>query len=392
MDAANTDRLVIVGGGPAALSAARGYRACGGAGEIRLISDDRARPYDRPPLSKEYLRGETTAESLPMEPAEFYDEQRVTVDLDRTVATIHPGDRYVVLGDGERLDYRTCVLATGAAPRRLPVPGADHPGVLVLRSLDDARALRAAAGRAGTAVIIGSGFIGCEAAASLAGRGLRVTVVSSEEVPHAARLGPEVGRRIAGWLREQGVDVIGGAEVIAVADGRRVELDGRPPVAADLILMATGVSPRTEPAATAGIVLRDGRIPVDERMRTQVPGILAAGDVTLARNAAAGRHLAVEHWGEAVAMGEIAGVTAAGGGARWDRAPGFWSTIGHRTCKYAAWGDGFDTVRVAEHGDGAFTAWYGREGVTVGVLTHGADDDYDRGRALVERHAPLPRR
>jgi NADPH-dependent 2,4-dienoyl-CoA reductase/sulfur reductase-like enzyme len=125
-------------------------------------------------------------------------------------------------------------------------------------------------------------------------------------------------------------------------------------------------------------------------MRSSHPGILAAGDVARAFNAAAGRHLAVEHWGEALAMGEVAGRTAAGDrDAAWAQAPGFWSTIGERTLKYAAWGDGFDTARLEEDGNG-FTVWYGRGGACVGVLAHERDEDYERGRELVERGAPMP--
>jgi NADPH-dependent 2,4-dienoyl-CoA reductase/sulfur reductase-like enzyme len=136
-------------------------------------------------------------------------------------------------------------------------------------------------------------------------------------------------------------------------------------------------------------VARD-RIQVDTHMRSSDADILAAGDVALAFNTAAGRHLAVEHWGEALAMGRIAGETAAGRQAVWDEVPGFWSTIGERTLKYAAWGDGFDRDRIVDHGNGAFTVWYERHNTAVGVLTHQADDDYDLGKDLIGRHQPPP--
>jgi NADPH-dependent 2,4-dienoyl-CoA reductase/sulfur reductase-like enzyme len=125
-------------------------------------------------------------------------------------------------------------------------------------------------------------------------------------------------------------------------------------------------------------------------MRSSVPTVLAAGDAALAFNAAAGRHLAVEHWGEALAMGKVAGQTAAGADASWDEVPGFWSTIGGRTLKYAAWGDGFDQAALVDHGSGSFTAWYSRDGVAVGVLTHDADNDYERGQILIEQGRPAP--
>jgi NADPH-dependent 2,4-dienoyl-CoA reductase/sulfur reductase-like enzyme len=151
-----------------------------------------------------------------------------------------------------------------------------------------------------------------------------------------------------------------------------------------LVVMPTGVAPRAELAAAAGARRAEsGAIAVDAAMRTSRDDLLAAGDVTFAHNAAAERSLRVEHWGDALGQGAVAGRTAAGRDAAWDAVPGFWSTIGTRTLKHAAWGDGFDAVRLDEHADGGFTAWYGRDGRVVGVLAHRADDDYERGRELI---------
>jgi NADPH-dependent 2,4-dienoyl-CoA reductase/sulfur reductase-like enzyme len=159
-------------------------------------------------------------------------------------------------------------------------------------------------------------------------------------------------------------------------------------VAGDVVIMATGVAPRGElAAATTGIELADGAIPVSADMRSARPDVLAAGDVCRAENVAAGRPLRVEHWGDALTQGEIAGATAAGKRSAWDDVPGFWSTIGSRTLKYAAWGDGFDQARCERHSDGGFTVWYGSEGQVVGVLTHEADGDYERGSELIKRGA-----
>jgi len=269
------------------------------------------------------------------------------------------------------------------------VPGGDDPRVLHLRSLASARTLRERAGAASRAIVIGAGFIGCEAAASLAMRGVAVTLVAQEDVPHAPRLGDPAGRRIQAWLEEHGVSLVLGAAVEAIEDGARVLAGGRE-LEADLVLVAGGIRPCAGLAEAAGVRCADGRVVVDEHMHSSHPGILAAGDVARAFNAAAGRHLAVEHWGEALAMGEVAGRTAAGDrDAAWAQAPGFWSTIGERTLKYAAWGDGFDTARLEEDGNG-FTVWYGRGGACVGVLAHERDEDYERGRELVERGAPMP--
>jgi NADPH-dependent 2,4-dienoyl-CoA reductase/sulfur reductase-like enzyme len=349
-------RLVIAGGGAAALAAARAYREAGGDGDVTLITPEARIPYNRPPLSKDFLRGETDEAELPIEPAEWYADHGVEVRTD-LVTAVHAAE--VVLRD-ETLRFDACVIATGSAPMRLPVPGAEK--ALLLRSLADARTLREAAANADMATVIGSGFIGCEAAASLAMRGLEVTLQTDEAIPHQARLGEEAGRRISAFLTDLGVTLRLGEAVEQVPGG--------------LVLMAAGVDA--------------DRIPVDARMRTQRPNIYAAGDVALAHNATAGRRLPVEHWGEALNMGEIAGKTIAGADAQWDVAPGFWSTIGEHTIKYVAWGDGFDETRIQDHGGGAWTVWYGQNGTTVGVLTHDADDDYERGRTLIETGAPLP--
>jgi NADPH-dependent 2,4-dienoyl-CoA reductase/sulfur reductase-like enzyme len=349
-------RLVIAGGGAAALAAARAYREAGGDGDVTLVTPEAALPYNRPPLSKEFLRGEASDGDLPIEPPEWYADHGVTVRTDLVTAI---RDHEAVLRD-ETLRFDACVIATGSAPTRLPVPRAEK--ALLLRSLADAHALRARAETATEATVIGSGFIGCEAAASLAMRGLKVTLQTDEAIPHAARLGEEAGRRIAGFLEDLGITLRLGEPVGSTPDG--------------LVLMAAGVSAE--------------RITVDAHMRSDRPDVYAAGDVAFAHNAGAGRHLAVEHWGEALNMGEVAGRTIAGQDAQWDVAPGFWSTIGEHALKYVAWGDGFDETKIVDHGGGAWTIWYGADGVTVGVLTHQADEDYERGRTLIETGAPLP--
>ena len=340
-------RLVIAGGGPGALATARAYREAGGDGDVTLITPEAALPYTRPALSKEFLRGEQQEDELAIEPPEWYAEHDVTVRTD-LVTAVRDGE--VVLRD-ESLRFDACVIATGATPKR------PFPEAMVLRSLADARALRDAAN--GSATVIGSGFIGCEAAASLAMRGLNVTLASDEDIPHATRLGEEAGRRIMGWLEELGIQLSLGQEVSEPPDG--------------LVLSALGIDVE--------------RIPVDERMRTDKPNVYAVGDVAHAYNATAGRRLVVEHWGEALNMGEVAGRTIAGEDATWDVAPGFWSTIGEHTLKYVAWGDGFDEAHLTDHGGGAWTVRYEREGELVGVLTHERDEDYEQGRERLEGRA-----
>jgi NADPH-dependent 2,4-dienoyl-CoA reductase/sulfur reductase-like enzyme len=382
-------RLVIVGGGPAAHATARAYREAQGEGQLTILTPELTVPYQRPPLSKDFLRGEMDDSELPIERPEWYAKHAIEVRLGAEAETLDPAARTITLGSGETLSYDACVLATGAEPAPLPVPGATEEWVLLLRSLATARVLRYRAETANTAIVIGSGFIGCEAAASLALRGLKVTLVTDESTPQEARLGAEAGARIQGWLEDLGVELVLGAAVEKIGE-HRVQVADQDPLKAELILMASGVKPCAGLAESAGITVKDGRIVVDASMRTSADGVLAAGDVALALNAKANRRLAVEHWGEALNMGEVAGRTLAGEQAQWDVAPGFWSTIGEHALKYVAWGDGFDEARLVDHGQGAFTVWYGNNGKTVGVLTHERDEDYEAGRERVEGGAPLP--
>ena len=192
----NASGLVLVGGGPASHAAATAFRAAGGQGPVTILAGEGRPPYRRPPLSKELLRGEAEPDSLPLaEHQAFYDERAITVRHDRAIA-LRADDRAVTLAGGEVLRYERCVLATGAVPIRPPIPGADRDGVHVLRTVADAQALRAAAEPGVTVLVLGSGFIGCEAAATLRARGCAVTLVSQEAAPQEQRLGP---RSPAGW-------------------------------------------------------------------------------------------------------------------------------------------------------------------------------------------------
>lgn len=381
--------LLIVGGGPAGLSAARAFRAAGGTGPVAIVTDEGRMPYSRPPLSKDLLRGEMEEDELLIEEEAWLGESAVDLVGGRAVWLDHAAHR-VALSGGRVLEYRTCLLATGAEPTRLPIPGADHPAVRTLRSLDDLRELKLRLAPGAPVTVIGSGFIGCEIAASLRMLDHPVVLVSDESAPNAARLGERAAAAIQGWLAELGVELILGTGVEAIergSGGLRVRAGGH---AGDgeIVIMATGVAPRAELAAMAGADLAAGAIAVDARLRTSLDGVRAAGDVCAAVNAAAERRLRVEHWGDALGQGEIAGRAAAGEDAEWAEVPGFWSTIGRRTLKYAAWGDGFSDVRHEPGDDGAFAFWYGREGRLVGVLTHEHDDAYDRGRELIRAGAP----
>jgi 3-phenylpropionate/trans-cinnamate dioxygenase ferredoxin reductase subunit len=384
-----TFELLAIGGGPAGLSAIRGYREAGGRGAVAIVADEGRMPYRRPPLTKQFLRGEMSEEELALEQEPWLYEQGVALISGRAVR-VDPDRREVLLSGGRTLRYRHCVLSCGAEPVRLPVPGVDDPAVRVVRSLEHVRELLARLRDGDPVIIVGSGFIGCEIAASLRMRDHPVSLVSDEPAPNARRLGGEAAAAIAGWLEELGVTLALGQSVQRIShEGSLLTLPTRAgELRARVLVMATGVAPRTELAVGCGLTLQDGAVPVDAAMRTGIDGLLAAGDVAYAFNAAAGRPLRVEHWGDALGQGVIAGRSAAGHEVRWDAVPGFWSTIGRHTLKYASWGDGHDVWFMDRSEGDAFAVWYGRAGRIVGVLTHDRDEVYERGRELIAAGTP----
>lgn len=382
----STYGLVVLGSGPGGVTAAATYVEQTGEGPVLILTADIDEPYMRPPLSKDVLAGAAPPEPTPL--AELPDA--VEVRYGCAVTSLDVEARTVVAG-GETIGFDRLVLATGSRPAPLPAAD-DDTEVHLLRSLDDARRLDAAARRARTAVVVGSGFIGCEAAASLALRGVEVTLVTPENGPQEARLGAHVSDQITSWLHELGVDVRTGVTVTGVEAPRTVHLDDGTTLAPDLVLAAVGVEPAAgELVEAAGLQTHEGLVVADEYLLA-APQVWVAGDAARALNVTAGRPIPVEHWGDALTMGELAGSNAAAtesGPRAWDSVPGFWSTIGERTLKYAAWGDGHVGSHVVER-PGGFTVWYvdGDDRV-VGVLTYNADDDYDRGQGLVAAAATL---
>ena len=390
------DQIVIVGGGPAGLSVARAYREIGGRGRVVLLTAEPYSPYSRPPLTKEYLRGEILRDELPIESPQWYEENGVELRSTTLVTELDRSRGVVETENGEEVPYDACVLATGSEPIRIPIPGADDPEVLVMRTIENSERLQSRASEGSRAIVVGSGFIGCEAAASLSLRGVEVTLVSQEEGPQRERLGEDASQRLQDWLEGYGVDLRMGTDVESIErrdEGFEVAVAGGEPVSGQTVLLAAGVKPRTRLAEEAGLEMEKGGVVTDSSMRTSAPGIFAVGDIAFAMNEAAGSRQKVEHWGDALEHGRVAGTVLAGGEAIWKEAPGFWSTLGDKTLKYWAWSGGWDEARFVEK-DGsegeAFAVWYGREGVTVGVLAHNADEDYEEGRELIERGAPLP--
>ncbi|HYZ67368.1 MAG TPA: FAD/NAD(P)-binding oxidoreductase, partial [Mycobacterium sp.] len=250
---------------------------------------------------------------------------------------------------------------------------------LPLRSFADAVVLRMAARGADSAVVIGAGLIGCEAAACLASCGVPTTMVAVEPVPLQRRFGDEVGERVAKILSDNDVRFLGSTSVTDI-DDTHVHLDSGATLDGDVVVSATGVRPDPHLAVAAGLDTYDGRIVVDERMHTSALNVYAAGDVALAYNVAARRRVRAEHWRDAAQQGRIAGLSAAGHLAVWDKVPEFTCTIGDSTLKYRGWGIDYDNSRLVDHRDG-FTVHYEANGDLVGVLTLNADDDYRRATA-----------
>jgi 3-phenylpropionate/trans-cinnamate dioxygenase ferredoxin reductase subunit len=387
-----TERIVIVGGGAGGLATARAYREHGGAGHVTLLGEEPRSPYQRPPLTKDFLRGELDVEELPLEEEQWFEEHEIELRLGTRVSAIDPAAGAVTV-NGSRLEADAIVLATGSEPLRPDLPGMDHPALVTMRNLPDSIRLAEQARIRRPMLVLGTGFIGCEIAASLAMLDAHVTLVGQESLPQAKRLGDEAAERIAGWLEELDVRLVANATVSAIHDGRTLELEDGSFLDGACVVLGMGVRPRVELAEQAGMRVHDGVIPVDTQMRASDGSgkVFAVGDIACAENVSAGRHLRVEHWGDALEHGEIAGRALAGENAHWKGVPGFWSTIGPHTLKYAAWGGNYHRARLVEHFDGGFTVWYSQEdGAVVGVLAHNHDTDYEQGRELIRRGGTIP--
>ncbi len=380
------ERIVIVGGGAGAVATAAAYRRHGGSASVLIVGGERDAPYERPPLSKEFLRGESAREDLFLKGRDWYAEQGVELHLGVRACGLDVKAGEVELEDGSRLGFDACVLATGSSPAVPDFVPRDLEPLSTIRRIGDSERLRDRNPPGERLVVVGSGFIGCEAAISLARTGAKVSMITLERVPQIDRLGAEAGARIKGWLEEEGVEYYGEAALERLEPWARglIVTAGELEVTAARVVMALGIRRNSAIAAEAGLELLDDAVCADAAMRTSEPSVLAVGDVAAAVNRSAGRRLKVEHWGEALNHGAAAGATLAGVDAPWRAAPGFWSTLGDRTLKHVAWGDGFDSATLEEHDEGAFSVRYERGGELVGLLAHQADDAYDSARALLE--------
>ena len=377
--------LAIIGASLAGAKAAEGAREAGFEGRVVLIGDEAHAPYERPPLSKDVLRGEKDAETVRVHPDGFYQEHDIELVTDEVVA-LHTEGRRLELAAGEAVEFDTAVLATGAAPRRLDIPGGDLGGVHLLRTLDDSLRLREALRDGTRVVVIGAGWIGSEVAASARQLGAEVVLVDPAPVPLQRVLGDEIGEVFRRLHADHGVTLRLGAGVEALRGSGRVEevvlADGRVE-RADVVVVGIGVIPRTGLAEAAGLEVDNG-IVVDEHLETAVPGIFAAGDVASAWHPHFRRQLRVEHWANALNQGLVAGRNAAGAREVYDRLPYFFSDQYDLGMEYV--GHGGSDHQVVVRGDVAareLIAFWHRDGVVSAAMHMNVWDVVDDLKAIV---------
>jgi len=388
-------RIVIVGASLAGATAAASLRDEGFDGEIRLIGAESQLPYNRPPLSKGYLRREEGFEALLVKPAGYYTEQRIALTLGVRATSIDATQKLVALETGERVAYDRLLVTTGGRNRTLSVPGADLSGIFQLRTVEDCDRIRAAIRRGGRAVVVGLGFIGSEVSASLRQLGVEVAAVEGARVPLARVLGDEVGQVLSGIHREKGVEVILEDSVAAFEGSGRVERvrtkKGRL-LECDMVVAGIGIVPNTELLAEAGAQVDNGVL-VDERCRTSLPDVFAAGDVTNHPHSIFGR-LRVEHWNNGYQQGRAAARSLAGGDQPYDYIHSFWSDQYEHTIEYVGFAPGWDRLVFRGRPESRkFLGFYLKDGIlraAVG-LDRGGDPEDPKGDAELKAVVELIR-
>jgi NADPH-dependent 2,4-dienoyl-CoA reductase/sulfur reductase-like enzyme/nitrite reductase/ring-hydroxylating ferredoxin subunit len=366
MSAADVEKdprvFVIIGGGAAGYMAAQTLREDGFTGRIVMITSEERLPYDRPNLSKDYLQGQAEPEWMPLRPDEFYSDHHIEIVRGRTVAEVRPQEKQVVLSSGEKLNYDLLLIATGGTPRELALPGSDIDSIFVLRSFDSADEIlkHIASGR--RAVVVGSSFIGMEAAASLRKQGVEVTVISPDKMPFEKTLGPEIGGFFRKVHEENGVQFRLGANVSGfekTADGLAVIVDGGDRSAADLALVGIGVKPTTDFLRSVELH-KDGGVIADEYLRI-ADGIYAAGDIVHFPDQHTGDTSRIEHWRTAQQQG---------------RAAAFWTTQFDATLNYVGHATRWDeTVINGSLEAKEFLAFYISDGRVSAVAGMGKDKE-----------------
>jgi 3-phenylpropionate/trans-cinnamate dioxygenase ferredoxin reductase subunit len=397
-----TNGIVIVGGGLAAARVATAFRGAGGAGPVTILSADTRPPYNRPPLSKGFLRGEIEADATYVEIEAAYAESDIDLRLGSEVTGIDPRARTVALADGTEVAYDRLVLASGSLPRALGTPGETLAGVHTYRTLDDAESVRTAAEFASSALVIGGGFIGMETTASLRRRGLAVTQIDLGDSLYASLAAPELSRSLERLYRERGVKVILG-DVVAEFRGSGGRLTGAvtragEEIEAEIAIVGVGVQPSTGYLEGSGVDLERGTVLVDERFASNVPGIWAVGDIANFHDPVFGHRRLIQHWTNANHQGQRLGRLLAGENAPYDQVAFFFSEV--FGTKLGLLGDldgGHDElVMRGSLEEGALIGWYLRDERLVAALIVGQTpevqeelNDLLRARARLADRAAL---
>ena len=384
---------VIVGAALAGAKTAEALREEGFDGRIVLVGAENELPYERPPLSKEYLRGEQPREKARVHDEGFYESHDIELRLGTTATAVDPGAQEVELDGGERLGYDRLLLATGAEPRRLDLPGADLDGVLLLRDLNDSDAIAERLSRgSGKLVVIGAGWIGSEVAASARQKGLDAAVVEMAATPLERVLGSEVGEIYAQVHRDHGVDLRLNARLEGFeGDGRveRVKLAGGETLDADFVVVGIGVVPRTALAETAGLDMDNG-IKVGADLRTSAENVFAAGDVANAHHPFYDRHIRVEQWANALNQPATAAKAMLGKDASYDRQPYFFSDQYDVGMEYTGFAEQWDQVVI--RGDAEkreFIAFWLRDRRVLAGMNVNVWDVTDPIKALINSRAQV---
>jgi 3-phenylpropionate/trans-cinnamate dioxygenase ferredoxin reductase subunit len=388
----NDQTFVIVGASLAGAKAAETLRTEGFDGRVVLIGAEAVRPYERPPLSKDYVRGEAGPEKLYVHDESFYDEHDIELRLRCRATDLDTTARELTLDDGERLSYDRLLLTTGARPRRLAIPGSELDDVLYLRTIHDSDVVRARIDRGGTVVVVGAGWIGAEVAASARQRGLEVTVLDPLAVPLERVLGAEVGAVYRDIHADHGTRLLLNTEVESFegdASVQRVRTSDGRTLNCDFVVVGIGVQPRTELAEQAGLAVDNG-ILVDEHLQTSDPAVFAAGDVANAWHPFYGERIRVEHWANALNQGPAAARNMLGRSESYDRLPYFYSDQYDVGMEYSGFARTWD--RVVFRGDPAsreFIAfWLSADRVVAGMNVN-VWDVTDAIQRLIRDRAPV---